>query len=125
VPGFLAEIRSRGIPVGVVSNCARFAGPLVRRLRLADLVDAVVLSFEVGSYKPDPAIYRTALARLGADPAGTVFVDDQPGYCAGAAALGMRALTIARPTAWEAGAGAPDLPALDWAMLVERVRRPR
>jgi putative hydrolase of the HAD superfamily len=121
--GFLAEVRSHGIPIGVVSNCSRNAGVLVRRLRLSELVDAVVLSFEVGARKPDPGIYRTALARLGARAAETVFVDDQPGYCAGAAAVGMRALTIRRPTADEPGTDTPDLHGLDWAALLDRVRR--
>jgi FMN phosphatase YigB (HAD superfamily) len=48
--------------------------------------------------KPDPEIYREALARVGApDPARSVFVDDQVRYCDGAAAIGLQTFLILRP----------------------------
>ena len=66
-------------------------------LGLEDEFDTVLLSFEVGAAKPDPAIYKEALARLGdPDAARTVFVDDQARYCDGAAAVGMRTRLIKR-----------------------------
>jgi putative hydrolase of the HAD superfamily len=54
---------------------------IVARIRsdrdLAALFDAQVISFEVGLAKPEPEIYRVALAQLGAAPASTLFVDDR------------------------------------------------
>ena len=48
--------------------------------------------------KPDPAIYREALSRVGdPDPARSVFVDDQVRYCDGAAAVGLQTMLILRP----------------------------
>jgi putative hydrolase of the HAD superfamily len=69
----------------------------VRRLGLTDVCDSVVLSFEVGAKKPDPEIYREALARVGNPaPGSVVFVDDQERYCDGARALGMQTRLIVR-----------------------------
>ncbi len=67
---------------------------MLEELGLADLVDAVVLSCEIGCAKPSSAIYRSALDRLGVEAARAVFVDDQAAYCSAAAALGMRSVHI-------------------------------
>ncbi|WBP92166.1 HAD family hydrolase [Kitasatospora cathayae] len=56
---------------------------------LLDMVDAIVLSCEVGYAKPDPRIYAAALQRVGARPAETLFIDDTPGHVATARSLGM------------------------------------
>jgi putative hydrolase of the HAD superfamily len=90
------ELRDRGIRTAVVSNCDHLTRPVVDRLGLERETDAVVLSFEVGSAKPDPPIYRIALDRVGASPAEAVFVDDQTAYCDGAAVLGVRTFLIVR-----------------------------
>ncbi|MBB6627847.1 HAD-IA family hydrolase [Nocardioides sp. KIGAM211] len=95
---FVEECHRRGLRVGLVSNCAPNAGPLLAHVGLADLVDGVVLSCDVGSAKPDAGIYRHALAMLAADAGRTVLVDDQAAYCAGAEAVGIRAVRIDRST---------------------------
>jgi len=93
----LAELRARGVKTALVSNCSHNTRPGVDRLQLDEKFDAVVLSFEVGAHKPDPAIYLEALRRVGADPGDAVFVDDQPAYCDGAAAVGIDTYLIVRP----------------------------
>jgi putative hydrolase of the HAD superfamily len=62
------------------------------RERFPDILffDDYVLSYEVKALKPDPKIYKEALARAGAPPASCVFVDDMEENIAGAAALGIR-----------------------------------
>jgi putative hydrolase of the HAD superfamily len=92
----LRELRRRGVRTAVISNCDHLAGPVVERLGLPEEADAVVLSYEVRSAKPDPEIYRTALERLGAGPEETLFIDDQTAYCDGAAALGIATLLLQR-----------------------------
>jgi len=94
----LRELRRRGIPTAIVSNCDHWTRPVVDALGLEAEVDATILSFEVRVMKPDPEIYRIALGRIGAEPETSTFVDDQPGYLDGAAALGMTTVQIARPT---------------------------
>jgi putative hydrolase of the HAD superfamily len=93
---FLGWLRSRGVLIALVSNCADTTREVLADLGVLPLADAAVLSCEVGSIKPEPEIYATALAELGVAAADAVFVDDQPGFCAGAQALGIRAIQIAR-----------------------------
>lgn len=95
----LRALRGRGIATAVVSNCDHSTRPAVEAAGLPAEVDAVILSFEVGAAKPDPAIYEAALRALGVGAADTVFVDDQAAYCEGAIALGMRAFLLLRDDA--------------------------
>jgi putative hydrolase of the HAD superfamily len=93
---FFEWLRSQGILVALVSNCADTTRGLLEYLGVIPLVDAVVLSCEVGSAKPSPEIYVTALADLGVAAADAVFIDDQPTYCVGAEAVGVRPIQITR-----------------------------
>ncbi|MDH4111452.1 MAG: HAD-IA family hydrolase [Actinomycetota bacterium] len=91
-------LREREVPTALVSNCSHNTRPIVDRLGLDKEFDAIVLSFEVGAMKPDAAIYRAALERVGdPDPARAVFVDDQVQYCDGAAAISLQTYLILRP----------------------------
>ena len=93
----LTALRGRGVQTALVSNCSFSTRPVVERLGLEEVFDRVVLSFEVRAMKPDPAIYRATLEQLGDVPADrAVFVDDQPGYCDGAIAIGLEARLILR-----------------------------
>jgi len=96
VSDVLAEFDRRGVRTVLVSNCSHETQPLLERLGLARRLDALVLSFQVGACKPDPAIYTEALSRIDASPEEAVFVDDQPHYCDAAAALGMQTRLIKR-----------------------------
>jgi putative hydrolase of the HAD superfamily len=92
----LRQLRGRGIRTAVVSNCDHATRAVVERLGLTEEADAVVLSFEVGAAKPDPAIYRAALRAVGAEAGEALFVDDQAEYCDGALTLGIDAVLILR-----------------------------
>ncbi len=101
----LRDLRARGVKSALISNCSHSTRPIVDRLKIDEEFDEVLLSFEVGMHKPDPGIYREALRRLGdVAPDRAVFVDDQPAYCDGAAALGIETFLIDR-----SGDGGPDL----------------
>jgi putative hydrolase of the HAD superfamily len=92
-------LRERGASAVLVSNCGPDTRLLVDRLDLESEFDALILSFEVGSRKPDPAIYEAGLAAVEARPDEAVFVDDQAAYCDGARAIGIDTRLILRPTA--------------------------
>jgi HAD superfamily hydrolase (TIGR01509 family) len=90
----LESLRSRGIKTGVVLNSWPDPGRVLRRdidrFGLADLLDVIVISSEVGMRKPDPGIFRLALDELGVDPLDAVFVGDSLATdVQGAANLGM------------------------------------
>ncbi|GIF50596.1 putative hydrolase of the HAD superfamily [Asanoa ferruginea] len=62
---------------------------------VADLVDTVVTSVEVGVRKPAPTIYAEALSRLGIRADAAVFVGDNPtADYFGPRAVGMRAYLV-------------------------------
>jgi putative hydrolase of the HAD superfamily len=93
---FLTELRSRGVLIALVSNCGDTTRPLLEELGVIALADSVTLSCEVGSAKPSPEIYVSALENLGVAAADAVMIDDQPSFCVGAEAVGVRAIQIAR-----------------------------
>jgi putative hydrolase of the HAD superfamily len=101
---FLSWLRDQGTLIALVSNCADTTRGLLEHLGVIPLVDAVVLSCEVGSMKPSPEIYIEALADLGIAAADAVFIDDQPTFCLGAEAVGVRPIRIVR-------GGGNDVPA--------------
>jgi putative hydrolase of the HAD superfamily len=103
----LRELRARGIRTALVSNCSYSTRPLIDELGLEAEFDTVILSFEAGTMKPQPEIYRMALERLGGiAPERAIFVDDQVRYCDGASALGIDTRLIVRPNEPLEGFGA-------------------
>jgi len=92
----LSGLRDRGIKIAIVSNCTENTRPLLIKHGLDALADTLVLSCEVRSAKPAAEIFRCALDRLGVAAEAAVFVDDQPAYCAGSVAAGIRAVQIVR-----------------------------
>lgn len=79
VPGavsLLNFLKRRGLKLGLVSNLASPFKEPVSRLGLETLFDALVYSSDEGVSKPDPEIYRRALARLGVEPGSSFFVGD-------------------------------------------------
>ncbi|MFD7505943.1 HAD family hydrolase [Streptomyces sp. NPDC059850] len=84
----LRELRRRGIPVAVVSNIGWDPRPVFRAHELDGLVDAYVLSYELGAQKPDPAIFQAACDTLGLAPSEVLMVGDDRTADGGARALG-------------------------------------
>ena len=93
---FLTWLRSEGVLIALVSNCSDTTRPQLERLGLIPLVDSVILSCEIGSMKPQKEMYVTPLDELGVAAVDAVFIDDQPRFCAGAEAVGVRPIQIAR-----------------------------
>ena len=93
---FLRGLRDRGIKIAIVSNCTENTRPMLAELGVDALADTLVLSCEVGAAKPAPEIFQCALDRLAVTAEAAVFVDDQPGYCAGSVAMGIRTVQIVR-----------------------------
>lgn len=72
----LAELRSLGLALGVVSNSDGTIRETLERLDLARHFDAIVDSRLVGFEKPDPRIFVHALEALGARPSTALYVGD-------------------------------------------------
>lgn len=86
-PGAVRRLAARGLALCVVSNwdCA-----LPEHLAALGFRLPVVTSAEAGAAKPDPAIFRLALERLGVEPARALHVGDSAEDEQGARAAGMR-----------------------------------
>ncbi|MEU5566236.1 HAD family hydrolase [Micromonospora musae] len=89
----IAALREAGIRVAVVSNIGFDLRAHFDAWQLTELVDAFVLSYEVGRCKPDPGIFLRACGMLGVDPEETLMVGDTPAD-AGAAAAGCAVLVL-------------------------------
>ncbi|PZG01613.1 haloacid dehalogenase [Micromonospora deserti] len=89
----LAALREAGVRVAVVSNIGFDIRPMFQAWGLAELVDAFVLSYEVGRCKPDPGIFLRACGMLGVDPERALMVGDTPAD-AGAVAAGCAVLVL-------------------------------
>ena len=90
----LDSLRSFGLKIGIVANSWPDPGRVLRadaeRFGLADSVDAMVLSEEVGLRKPDAGIFRIACRRLGVEPHEAMYVGDNlETDIRGAAGVGM------------------------------------
>lgn len=77
--------------IGIISNAgsdwvAKILGEDIK------LFDDIVLSYQVGRIKPDPAIYEHSAQNLGVSPAEAVFIDDIKTYCDGAEKVGMKSV---------------------------------
>jgi epoxide hydrolase-like predicted phosphatase len=78
---------------GLLSNAFDDTRQVVTgRWQIADAFDEMIFSAEVGLAKPDPRIYRLALARLGVAAGEALFVDDVPGNVQAAREVGMQAM---------------------------------
>jgi HAD superfamily hydrolase (TIGR01549 family) len=97
-PALLRFLRASGIRVGIVTNNLRAEQEEKLRLTgLAPSVDVLVCSEQVGFNKPDPRIFRAALAEADATARTTVMVGDSwESDIVGAARLGIRPVWLNR-----------------------------
>jgi len=86
----LDALRAGGLSLGCISNWDVSLHGHLERAGLAARLDAVVSSAEAGAPKPDPAVFRLALERLGAGAERTLHVGDGGVDREGAAAAGIR-----------------------------------
>jgi HAD superfamily hydrolase (TIGR01509 family) len=125
----LEGLRERGLKLAVVANHWPEPAWIVRRdverLGIAERVDAVVLSGEVGLRKPDGAIFERALAELGVDATAALHVGDRlDDDVAGAAAVGMTTAQALWFNADDTSAGVePDFLAFTPMDVLNAVRR--
>lgn len=109
-PGALDVVRAlaeRG-PVALVTNAiSTIQRRRIERVGLAEHLDAIVISSEVGVSKPSPAIFDHAFDRLGPlQPSATLMIGDSlTSDMAGGIAAGL-------PTCWYNPKGSPGDPSL-------------
>ncbi len=90
---WIAELRKRGKRLAMLSNMPLDLGETIKaHTDRMQRFDAVTLSYEIRSVKPEAAIYEHCLEGIGTDPARTVFFDDRITNVHGAEMLGIQAV---------------------------------
>jgi epoxide hydrolase-like predicted phosphatase len=94
--GRVKGLKREGYPTAMITNNIReFAGSWRALLPVGELFDLVVDSSQEGMRKPNPAIFRLTLERLGGlAPERTVFLDDCEGNVKAAKSLGMQTVHV-------------------------------
>lgn len=109
----LAELRLRGVAVGLISNCTEDVAVIWPGSTLASSVDHAIFSALAGCMKPDAEIYELACEGLGVDADTCLFVGDGAnGELDGAARTGMTPALLERshgPHPWDAVRDWPGL----------------
>ena len=94
----LVRLKDSGHKIGLLSDCVLEDALNWPHTPMAPLVDAAVLSCEVGLRKPDPRIYWMTCERLGVTPGNCLYVGDGgSGELTGASRVGMDAVLIRAP----------------------------
>ena len=87
---YIDRLRAAGYHLGLLSNAGDNARHIFTEVYpVLSHFDSVTTSAEEGVMKPDPRIFRVALARAGVQPYEAVFVDDVAENIEGAREVGM------------------------------------
>jgi HAD superfamily hydrolase (TIGR01509 family) len=93
--------RQAGVATGVVSNSNGTIAGILQSIGLAHHLDFVIDSSEVGVEKPDPRIFRIALARAARQPAEAAYIGDLYSVdVLGARAAGLHAILLDPGRCW-------------------------
>lgn len=102
----IGELRRQGHQTALLSNTntlhigeinQRLAGQYGFKNGIADVLDRVFYSQEVGLRKPGEEIFRHALREMNWQPEDVLFIEDSPQHIATARRLGLRVLHLAPP----------------------------
>jgi 2-haloacid dehalogenase len=91
VPDILGRLKAAGLKTAILSNGSpTMLDAAVRNAAIHELLDAVLSVEEVGVYKPDSAVYRYAVDRLGIPPHQICFLSSNSWDAYAASAFGMK-----------------------------------
>ncbi len=108
---FVRGLRPLGVVPAILSDQTDWLDRLEARDRFFHHFGRVFNSFHTGISKRDPECFVRALAELGAGPETVLFVDDNPGHCERARALGISAHLFTSEEGFLAAARSWPLPA--------------
>jgi putative hydrolase of the HAD superfamily len=94
------QLQSSGFRTSILSNLPRPLGEVLRATPgFLDVFDQVTFSYELGTIKPEAAIYQHALKELNVAARDALFLDDRLDNVEGARAAGLHAELF---TTWDA-----------------------
>ena len=98
---YISRLRGKGYKVFVLSN----TNPIMynhwidnafraQGKTINDYFDGITVSFQEGTCKPDPQIFRNVILRYGLNPSETLMLDDSEANCEAARSVGLQAIRI-------------------------------
>lgn len=125
VPAMLAELKSRGIKLAILSNgTPQMLAAAVANSGIAEYFDAVLSVEQVGVFKPHPSVYGMAPQRLKLNKAQICFLSSNGWDAFAAKAYGFRVLWCNRFGQMpERLPGTPDGEITDLSLLPARLAR--
>lgn len=90
------EILCKKYRLGIISDAWPSLENVFEHAGLRDSFSAFVISSKLGVFKPNEKMYRAALNELQVSPADSIFIDDNPKNCIGAAQLGITPILLKR-----------------------------
>jgi len=98
VEDLIAEAESRGLKLGVASSSTRsWVEGHLTRLGLVGHFAVIVTAEDVPRTKPDPALFRLALERLGLGAGEAIVLEDSPNGVSAAKAAGIFTVAVPNP----------------------------
>ena len=81
-------LQNQGFKIGILSNVSAGAKKELEKKGMYAMVDAIVISGEIGFQKPDKEAFEVLFERLEVLPQETIFIDDSRTNLENAAAIG-------------------------------------
>ena len=101
LPGVLelvANAKAHGIRVGIASNSSHeWLDRFLVRYEISKLFEVVSSQDDVGVAKPNPAVYQSALTRLGVDASDAIAFEDSPNGVESAKRAGIFCVAVPGP----------------------------
>ena len=72
----MKKIREKGLLTGLISNSFSDERDLILGSPLYSLFDVTMISYETGLYKPDPAVFKAMIEKLGVKPEQCLYIGD-------------------------------------------------
>jgi len=126
VHDYIAEARRLGLQLGVASSSSRaWVSGHLTRLDLQQHFVCITCRDDVPRTKPDPALYRAALAMLGVRPEEAIALEDSPNGILAAKRAGLFCVAVPNVLTCQLPLGQADLqiPSLAALPLPELLRR--
>ena len=110
----LDMLRSRGTPLGVISNWDSRLLPLFDNLELTHYFSVIAVSALIGCAKPEPGIFKYALGKLDVSPEEAIHIGDSVELdVRGASSCGLQSLLIDRDNRMTPNTGISTIRSLD------------
>lgn len=94
VSGLISKLKARH-KIYLMSNTNKLHFDFIKKkFPVIKKFDKIILSYEFGSLKPDPEIYKYAMKLAGTKPETTLYIDDRKELIEGAKALGINAIVF-------------------------------